>query len=359
LTAAKITYRLPVPINEFALAILNWFSIKRRNLPWRCSTDPYRIWVSEVMLQQTQVKTVIPYYERFLRLYPTLEALARAEVEEVLDVWAGLGYYSRARNLHRAVQMVVRDHQGKFPVEYQQALKLPGVGRYSAGAVLSIAHGLPYPVLDGNVSRVLARYLKIEEPIKGPVVEALWTMLGKMVRDPFVAARVSEFNQGLMELGALVCAPVKPDCLNCPLSDDCGAFLGQAQDKLPVKARRRRVVNLSFVSALVRKGPKYLMLKNDDGPFLKGFWEFPRVEGAGVNEVSLRGFREIHGLELVVKHQMRPVSHTITFRKLRFHPFEAGLVGNPSLESFAWIRPGEKGSPMSAYIRKIMEQVER
>jgi A/G-specific adenine glycosylase len=310
------------------------------------------------MLQQTQVKTVIPYYERFLREYPTLEALAQADVEEVLDVWAGLGYYSRARNLHRAVQMVVREHQGKFPVEYEQALELPGVGRYSAGAVLSIAHGLPYPVLDGNVSRVLARYLKIEQPIKGPVVQALWTVLGEMVEDPLVAARVSEFNQGLMELGALVCVPVKPDCPNCPLSENCRAFLVQAQDKLPVKASRSRVVNLNFTSAVVRKGRKYLMLKNDDGPFLKGFWEFPRVEAAGVDDVSLGGFREIYGLELAVVHELRPVRHTITFRKLRFYPFEARLLEQSSAENFAWVHPGEKGFPMSAYIRKILEQVE-
>ncbi len=347
-----------MPIEEFAQAILDWFSRHKRNLPWRQSSDPYRIWVSEVMLQQTQVKTVIPYYERFLSVYPNLEALARAEVEEVLDVWAGLGYYSRARNLHRAVQKVVREHQGKFPVEYEQALELPGVGRYSAGAVLSIAHGLPYPVLDGNVSRILARYLKIEKPMKGPVVEALWTMLEKVVRNSLVASRVSEFNQGLMELGALVCVPGSPDCPNCPLSQSCGAFRDQTQSSLPVKVKRSRVVELSFVSALVRKGRKYLMLKNDEGPFLKGFWEFPRVEGTRIDDASLGRFRETYGLELAAIHEMEPVRHTITFRKLRFQPFEARLLGKPPNKHFSWIQIGNRGFPMSAYIRKIMEQVE-
>jgi A/G-specific adenine glycosylase len=310
------------------------------------------------MLQQTQVKTVIPYYERFLSVYPNLEALAQAEVEEVLDVWAGLGYYSRARNLHQAVQKVVREHQGRFPVEYEQALELPGVGRYSAGAVLSIAHGLPYPVLDGNVSRILARYLKIDKPMKGPIVEALWSMLGKVVRNPLVTSRVSEFNQGLMELGALVCTPANPDCPNCPLSQSCGAFRDQSQSSLPVKVRRSRVVELSFVSALVRMGSKYLMLKNDEGPFLKGFWEFPRVEGTRIDDASLGRFRKIYGLELSMIYEMEPVKHRITFRKLRFQPFEARLFGQPPIEGFSWIQIGHRGFPMSAYIRKIMEQVE-
>ena len=310
------------------------------------------------MLQQTQVKTVIPYYERFLRVYPTLEALAQADVEEVLDVWAGLGYYSRARNLHRAVQKVAREHVGKFPVDYEQALELPGVGRYSAGAVLSIAHGLPFPVLDGNVSRILARYLKIEKPVKGPIVEALWTMLGRVVRNPLVASRVSEFNQGLMELGALVCVPGNPDCPNCPLSRACGAFKDQSQNRLPVKVKRSRVVELSFVSALVRRGSEYLMLKNDEGPFLKGFWEFPRVEGTRIDDTSLGRFRETYGLELSVIHEMEPVQHRITFRKLRFQPFEARLLEKLPNQSSSWIQIGSRGFPMSAYIRKIMEQVE-
>jgi len=310
------------------------------------------------MLQQTQVKTVIPYYERFLRVYPTLEALAEAEVEEVLDVWAGLGYYSRARNLHRAVQKVAREHLGRFPVDYEQALELPGVGRYSAGAVLSIAHGLPLPVLDGNVSRILARYLKIDKPVKGPIVEALWTLLGKVVRNPLVASRVSEFNQGLMELGALVCVPGTPDCPSCPISRSCGALRDQSQNRLPVKVKHRRIVELSFVSALVRRGREYLMLKNEEGPFLNGFWEFPRVEGTRVDDGSLGRFRETYGLELSMLHEMKPVQHRITFRKLRFQPFEAQLLDKLPNQGFSWVQIGNRGFPMSAYIRKIMEQVE-
>jgi len=173
-----------------------------------------------------------------------------------------------------------------------------------------------------------------------------------------VTSRVSEFNQGLMELGALVCTPANPDCPNCPLSQSCGAFRDQSQSSLPVKVRRSRVVELSFVSALVRMGSKYLMLKNDEGPFLKGFWEFPRVEGTRVDDASLGRFRKIYGLELSMIYEMEPVKHRITFRKLRFQPFEARLFGQPPIEDFSWIQIGHRGFPMSAYIRKIMEQVE-
>ena len=204
----------------FRQELLLWYGAARRRLPWRDNLDSYRVWISEVMLQQTTVKTVVPYYEKFLGAFPTVADLAAAPIDQVLSRWSGLGYYSRARNLHAAARVIVRDHGGRFPTGPEEALALPGVGAYTAAAILSIAHGLPMAVVDGNVARVLARLLAIRGPIKSSAVrKRLWTSAAVFL-DP---SAPGDFNQAMMELGATVCTPKSPLCGECPVASWCEA----------------------------------------------------------------------------------------------------------------------------------------
>ncbi len=344
--------RLPVSFDQFAERLLDWYLKERRELPWRSNPDPYWVWLSEVMLQQTQVKAALPYFERFVQAYPTLRHLAQADVDEVLSRWSGLGYYSRARNLHRAARQVCRDHNGRFPRSYSEAVALPGIGRYTAGAVLSIAYGLAYPVVDGNVRRVMARFLCIEAELTSKSLERLWRLLEECVQAPAVQPRVSEFNQALMELGALVCTPRNPLCGRCPLADDCRGLAAGLAEELPRRSRRRKVEKFQYLVAVVADGPRYLLHQNHSETFLKGFWEFPRVDlgSAGQKE---KLFRQQHGLVLVNPVPLWVVRHQITYRKMSFHPFKAELQGPLPGNGYAWAELNSPSHPVPAYVRKI------
>lgn len=348
--------QLPISSAEFASRLLSWYGKNRRPLPWRRSRDPYRVWLSEVMLQQTQVKTVIPYFEKFVRAYPTLQALARAEENEVLSLWSGLGYYSRARNLQQAAQLVCENHGGKFPQQYAEALRLPGVGPYTAGAVLSIAYGQALPVLDGNVRRVLARYLKISGDIRGAAATRLWTFLSRLVQEAPLRQNISDFNQALMELGSEVCTPRAPRCPSCPLQDSCQARLEGLQEQLPVARKRQQVQEVNYLVALVSRRDKWLLRRNLDGEWLKGLWEFPRVEGLPGEGVTAR-FAGSLGLHLRLKRIAPPIGHRITFRKLNFFPVLASLQGPLPPGRFTWGRPGTEKFPVSSYVRKVLDSL--
>ncbi len=346
--------RLPVPADEWARLVVDWFVRHRRDLPWRRSRDPYPVWLSEIMLQQTRAKTVIPYFERFLESYPTLDHLAAADPVEVLDLWAGLGYYSRARNLHACARAIQRRHGGRFPEEFEALIELPGIGRYSAGAVLSIAFGKPYPIVDGNIRRVLSRCLGLRER---PPERELWRLLESVVTHPEVASRVSDFNQGLMELGALVCLPRNPDCGRCPLHECCAARAEGIQNEVPAPARTRRPETRHFTVAVVNRGDGFLMVRNTADPFLRGFWEFPKVAGRLRGKRLREAFAEIHGLRLRPLRRLETVAHRITFHDLRFHPTTASLEEEPDPRGFRWVRLDGPGYPKSAYIRKIVDRV--
>jgi len=262
---------------QFGLKLRAWFRRRGRALPWRLSRDPYRIWVSEVMLQQTRAAAVVPYYERFLARYPDLQALARAPEAEVLESWSGLGYYSRARNLRRAAQEIVGAREGKMPRTWQEWTELPGVGPYTAAAVASIAFGDPVAVLDGNVARVAARLTdyrretgsaRSREYLRGVAVALLDR------RNP------GEFNQALMELGATVCLPRSPRCGLCPVRSHCQAFALGVQEEVPVRPRRRRSVRLCVSVAVVERGGKVLVAQRPpEASRMAGFWELPQAEG--------------------------------------------------------------------------------
>jgi A/G-specific adenine glycosylase len=237
--------------------------------------DPYRIWVSEIMLQQTRVETVLPYYARWLRAFPTVRALARAKNDRVLKLWEGLGYYSRARNLHRAAQTVVREHGGKLPRTAEGLRQLPGIGRYTAGAIASIAFGERVPLVDGNVARVFARIFAITANVKAPrSMETLWQLAEELVpnRNP------GEFNQALMELGALVCTPANPRCEACPMRRVCVARARGLVDQLPNRGRPQAAKRVVVSAALVRRNGSLLMQRRPERGLLAGMWELPSLD---------------------------------------------------------------------------------
>ncbi len=321
---------MPKPA-ELVPPLLAWFAANARDLPWRRTRDPYAIWVSEVMLQQTQVRTVVPYWERWLRELPTVEALARAPLDRVFKLWEGLGYYTRARNLQRAAQVIVREHGGRFPRRFEDVLTLPGVGRYTAGAICSLAFNEPTPVLDGNVTRVLARVFGLRDDIRQPTVrEHLWNLAGQLVNAVATrpkrglaprfrgrwARRVASrpcgaLNEALMELGAAICTPRTPRCEECPVERNCVARRDGIAAELPRK-NPAGSTRLQRVQAFLcmRRG-RTLVRQRPASGVNAHLWELPNC--AVTAEVSpLAAARELLGAGVLkVRHVMR-VQHTIT-----------------------------------------------
>ncbi|PYS42693.1 MAG: A/G-specific adenine glycosylase [Acidobacteria bacterium] len=298
--------------------LINWFSENQRPLPWRVSYDPYHVWVSEVMLQQTQVETALPYYERFIREFPSLQDLARADEERVLTLWAGLGYYSRAKNLLAAARIVVKQYGGRIPCDYDVLIQLPGVGQYMAGAILSIGFNRPYPVVDGNIRRVLSRvYGWTEENPK-----ALWDAASRIVHE----AEPRLLNQALMELGAKVCSFKSPRCLICPMQSWCVAFRTGMQDKIPPVKKRPATVHVHLFAVVHYERDRYLMKQVD------GMWEFPMF-----SELPAGSFTKIGACR-----------HTITHHRLDVSVVEGEIVD----KACEWKNP--ETVPMSSLTRKIL-----
>lgn len=296
----------------FADAVLAWYDRHGRRLPWRGARDPYRIWIAEVMLQQTQVETVKPYYRRWLRHFPTMRALAQAPLEAVLAQWEGLGYYSRARNLHRAAQQLVREHAGRLPASVDELRSLPGIGRYTAAAVASIAFNVPAAVLDGNVKRVLARVFNYTGDIKTPRGEQdLWALAERLLPP----ARPGDYNQAVMDLGATVCVPRAPDCAACPLSALCQARQLGRQHALPVTARRSRPPQHHLAVGVVRKLGRVLLVQRPPAELLGGLWAFPtaRLESDAAARPRLRQtLRADYGLQAQIGAPTHKVRHAYT-----------------------------------------------
>ena len=299
--------------------LVNWFNENQRPLPWRVSYDPYAVWVSEVMLQQTQVETALPYFERFINEFPSVQELARANEERVLTLWAGLGYYNRARNLMSAARLVAENHDGKVPSDYDALIELPGVGRYMAGAILSIAFNKPYPVVDGNVRRVLSRIYGWTED--NP--ESLWDAAARIVRQ----AEPRLVNQALMELGAKVCSFKSPRCLVCPLQSNCVASRTGMQDKIPAVKKRPATVHVHLFAVVHRKNEHYLMKQVD------GMWEFPMF-----SELPAGSFDKVGSCR-----------HTITHHRLDIGVY----VGEISGLHCEWKDP--HSLPISSLTRKILK----
>jgi A/G-specific adenine glycosylase len=350
--------RPPLPSSDVALrrALLRWYDRHRRRLPWRGVRDPYRIWISEVMLQQTRVAAVVPYYRRFLERFPTLASLARAHHPQVLAAWAGLGYYRRARCLHEAARLVVREHGGRVPREPSVFSRLPGVGRYTAGAVLSIAFGQRMPVLDGNVARVLSRLRALSASLRDPKgARALWREAGALVS----MRRPGDWNQALMELGATVCTPRAPRCGECPVRAWCRSLvLGRVSDFPPPAPRgaRRR---LRQAVALFQRSGRLLVVRRE-GPLLAGLWEPPAVELDGHRHArrALSARLRSLGLQGRLEPAGRIVRYTITDRDIEAEVWRGELRGQARRSNrLRWVDPRDPGIGLTALARRLARAV--
>lgn len=316
-----------------AEALLPWFQLHARDLPWRRTLDPYAIWVSEIMLQQTQVTTVIPYWERWMAEFPTPAALASAPLDRVLKLWEGLGYYSRARNLQGAAARICSQHQGRFPTDAGDILDLPGVGRYTAGAIRSIAFNAPAPILDGNVMRVLCRVWAIDgDPQSREISEQLWALAAAVVESaaqrppahaPALSGNCSALNQALMELGALVCTPREPRCEVCPLASICQARRQGEMERYPKKRLRAKPTARCFVACVVESQQSVWVGRRSSGEANAGLWEFPSIElPADASSDSPKALQRLSGLQDAAPTPLITIKHSIT----RFRISTAGYA---------------------------------
>jgi len=306
--------------------LLAWYDRNRRELPWRGVRDPYAVWVSEVMLQQTQVSTVLGYYAAWMRRFPSVRALAQAREADVLHAWQGLGYYSRARRLQAGARAVVERHGGRLPADRASLLALPGIGEYSAGAIASIAFGAREPLVDGNVVRVLTRRFGLRgDPGKGPLKRRLWELAGTLVPDE----RPGDFNQALMELGATVCTPRAPNCKNCPWSEGCEAKRQDLVAVLPEIPPRAPPTRVRVALAVVRDRGRVLVVETPgDAPRWAGLWTFPHVEVGAKESVEAAAERAARhaGIAVRVGERAARLEHTITRFRITIEAFEAALV---------------------------------
>lgn len=306
---------------EIPKKLIIWFDAGKRDLPWRQEYTPYRVWISEIMLQQTQVKTMLPYYYRWMARFPDIRSVAEAPEEEILKHWEGLGYYSRARNIHKAAKIIVMDFAGDFPRDHRTVLSLPGIGAYTAGAIMSFAYNEAYPIVDANVGRVLARMLNIESPLgKGKTQKILWETARNLI--PHGNARV--FNQAIMELGALVCLPRTPVCALCPVRDSCKSFALGLVERRPVTGGKKGTTSIEVaLGILVRRGKIFIQKRPGKG-LMPHLWEFPGgkiQEGETPEEALAREFREELELEIRNIGRITTIRHGYTSFKVTLHAF--------------------------------------
>ena len=348
-------------IAAFRAALIAWYRRTARPLPWRESADPYHIWVSEVMLQQTQVTTVLPYYARFLAQFPTLEALAAAPQQKVLKCWEGLGYYARARNFHKAAQMVVARLEGKIPDNYTEFRELPGVGDYIAAAVQSIAFGRPCAVVDGNVKRVLGRLLELEAPANAAAALKIYQQAAGRLLDP---RSPGDYNQAIMELGALACRPLQPQCGECPVQHHCGAFAAGRQQELPRRMPRKALPRHHLAVGVIRREGRILITRRPENGLLGGLWEFPGgliQPGEAPADACRRNILETVNLQVDVGRLITRVDHAFTHFKIAVEvfqcdyrsgdlalsgPVKAHWVAREALESYPFPKVNHKIFPL-------------
>jgi len=338
-----------VSLPESAIAplrqsLLSWYKKAGRDLPWRHNRDPYAIWISEIMLQQTQVKTVIPYYERWLAQFPSVEPLAAADLQQVLKLWQGLGYYARARNLHRAAKVIVQQHNSCFPRQWDDVLALPGIGRTTAGGILSAAFDRPLAILDGNVKRVLARLVALPIP-PAKATQTLW-QLSETLLD---RQHPRNFNQALMDLGATVCLPKTPTCHLCPWKQHCQAYNLDMQSELPMREQTSPIPHKSIgVAAIWNDRGQLLIDRRPQKGLLGGLWEFPggKIEpGETVEACIRREIREELGIEIEVGESLTTVEHAYTHFRVTLHVHHCRyLSGEPQpieCDEVRWVSPAE------------------
>lgn len=355
LTARNTPGRLP------AAPLFRWARQNLRNLPWRVEPrDPYRVWVSEIMLQQTQATTVIPYFLRFTERFPTLQALAAAPLDDVLKLWEGLGYYARARNLHRAAQQVMAERGGQVPDTVEELGRLPGIGAYTAGAIASIGFGRNAPVVDGNVRRVLCRVYAIHgDPLRPQIQNRLW----ELARANLPRSQPGRWNEALMELGATICTPRSPRCIQCPLATACRARAQGIQNKLPERMASRRIPHYDVTAAIIRRRGRVLIARRPLGGMLGGLWEFPggkKKRGESLEDCLRREICEELGIEIRVGQLVTQVEHTYTHLRITLYAFECRPVrGRPhaiEVADWRWVTPDALDTfAFAATDRKIIQ----
>lgn len=349
---------------EIAGRLLAWFAEHARDLPWRHDRTPYRVWVAEVMLQQTRVDTVVPYYGRFLRRFPTLDALAAASLKDVLRVWEGLGYYARARNLHAAARRVMEEHGGQLPSTFEALRGLPGMGDYIAGAVASIAFGQPVVALDGNGRRVLARLFAVDGDARRVAVRR---RLEALARSLLPSDRPGPFNEALMELGATVCLPRAPRCDRCPLAEVCQAHRAGAEERYPARMAHRPLPHYQVAAAVIlRENGRVLVARRREEDFLGGLWEFPggkQEDGETLQECLVRELKEELGIGVEVGERLLTLEHTYIHFRITLHAFRCALrEGEPrclECADWRWVLPADlEALPMSVADRRIARAVQ-
>ncbi len=342
--------------------LTTWYARHARSLPWRERSDAYAVWISEIMLQQTRVETVIPYFQRWMEHFPTVQALAAASEQDVLKLWEGLGYYSRARNLHQTARVVVSDYNGQFPSETDQLRKLPGIGRYTAGAIASIAFGRDEPVLDGNVRRVLARIFDISLPARSKVAEALFWELAEQL---IPSGQASEFNQAVMDLGATICTPRSPNCPVCPVNDLCEANRLGIQDQRPVLEKRAPTPHLVVTAGVLRRGETIFLARRPSKGLLGGMWEYPGGKcepGETLPECLKRELMEELGIQVQVGEPFGVYEHAYTHFSVTLHAFQCQIEqGEPQplhASEIRWVKPEELPDlPMGKIDRQISRRI--
>ena len=350
-------------IKQIQASLLKWFKASQRDLPWRKTYDPYQVWISEIMLQQTQVKTVLPYFDRWMKTLPSITHVAQAPEDQILKLWEGLGYYSRARNLQKAAKLIVEKHEGVFPSSYDAILALPGVGCYTAGAISSIAFNQNEPLVDGNVIRVLSRLFLYTENTRLPkAVQQMWEWAEAVLP----AGQARYFNQAMMELGALICSPKSPQCAVCPLQAVCKAKKKGIADQIPDRGPKKALKNITVSVAVIKKDGKVFIQKRPQKGLMGGLWEFPggKVEnGESKTEALHREIREELGISIKNATLLKRIKHAYTSFKVDLHCFEveydSGRIKLNSAVEGKWVKPEElKKYPFPAANVKLIKAMQ-
>jgi A/G-specific adenine glycosylase len=351
----------PMP-SSFAEKLLRWYEENARELPWRGHPDPYAVWVSEIMLQQTRVETVIAYHQNWMKALPTIAALAAASQQAVLSLWEGLGYYSRARNLHKAARMIMEKYDGKLPKDVKSLMELPGIGRYTAAAIASIAFGKDEPTLDGNIRRVFSRVFNVSEPAGSSQGEKTLWWLGKEHLPP---GKAGDFNQALMDLGATLCTPKNPDCPGCPAAEVCKAYQLGLQEERPVPKPKKEIPHHTVTAAIIERDGKVLITQRPQKGLLGGLWEFPggkQEPGEDLIACLHREICEELEVDIQVGKLFGTYHHAYTHFRVTLHAYLCRMNGGePDLKEhtgMSWAEVGELSNfPMGKIDRQIATQL--